>query len=118
MAADKMVSLKRTADEVKQDMAPTKSGAGPTYPYGTQISLRHEDLQKLGMGELPKVGQKFHLHGHAVVTSVSHEERQSGPPSRRVELQIHKMALKKHGGVNDAGSAKEAMDNALDNYDA
>lgn len=117
MAIGKMVDLARTAAETKKDLEPTQSGVGPTYPYGTQISLRHEDLQKLGMGELPKVGAKFHVHGHAVVTNVSHEERQSGPPSRRVELQIRKMSLKKHN-AGDASSAKEAVDQALDNYDA
>jgi hypothetical protein len=115
----KLIDMKNAPEAEQKDTEPLKSGTGPSYPYGLQVGLRHEDLAKLGMGSLPKVGDTFHLHGHAVVTGTSHEEKQSGPPSRRVEMQIQKMALHKKGSdTSDAGSAKEAMDRALDNFDA
>lgn len=111
----KMVSMAHTASEVKAENKPLEAGAGPQYPYGLQISLRHHDLAKLGVGQLPKVGSKVKIHGHGVVTMASHEERQGGPPNRTVHVQLHKMGMEQGG---EPGSAVEAIDNALDNADA
>jgi hypothetical protein len=112
----KMVNMANTASELKAQDKPLEAGASPQYPYGLQISLRHHDLAKLGVGQLPKVGSKVHIHGHGVVTQVSHEERQSGPPNRHVQIQLHKMGMEQGGG--EPGSAREAVDNALDSADA
>lgn len=105
----KMVNMASTASEVKAQNKPLEAGAGPQYPNGLQISLRHHDLAKLGVGQLPKVGQKVKIHGHGVVTSVAHHPGE--PPNRHVEIQLHKMGME---NGNDPESAKEAVDNALD----
>jgi hypothetical protein len=110
----KMTDLKRTKAEQKPNI-PVKLESDP-YPFGTRISFGEDELGKLGMTELPKVGQKMHVRAHAVVHSVSHDERHGGKPNRRVELQIHKIALEKRGG-GDAGSMEEAVGNGIDQAD-
>jgi len=110
----KLTDLKRSKSEM-QGENPTGAAADP-YPYGTRISLGEEELGKLGMKDLPKVGQKMHVRAHAVVHSASSEERAGGKKHRRLELQIHKIALEKRG-ASDAGSMQEAVDNGIDEAD-
>lgn len=71
----------------------------PEYPYGLSISLEKEQLEKLGITELPKVGAKMMLHANAIVKTVSAYDTQSGS-DQRVELQITEMELA-------AGEAKD-----------
>lgn len=116
---DGLVDMKRTKAEKKKREETYKSPlGGDDYGYGTRVSLDHEDLEKLGISTLPKVGDKFHLHGHAHVTSVSENHEEGGKKRRRMELQLRKMALK-HGGSETEQSeatnkgAKAAIDKAL-----
>ena len=56
------------SEEYKEGVSPENM---EDYPYGLRISLRHEDLQKLGMArEGLKAGDKIALAGIAIVTSV------------------------------------------------
>ncbi len=71
----------------------------PQYPYGLSLSLEKEQLEKLGITELPKVGAKMMVHANAVVKTVSEYNTQSGQ-DQRVELQIIEMELA-------AGEAKD-----------
>ena len=71
----------------------------PQYPYGLSISLEKDQLEKLGITELPKVGDKMMVHANAIVKTVSAYDTQSGS-DQRVELQITEMELA-------AGEAKD-----------
>jgi len=80
----------------------------PAYPYGLQIDLCDEVLQKLGMTALPKVGQVMTLTVRATVTSVSQYEtakpeadEQGSTSERRVGLQITDMDQPAAGGMYD-----------------
>ncbi|MGH8259250.1 MAG: capsid staple protein [Steroidobacteraceae bacterium] len=111
----KLTDLKRTkADQKAQSKGP--SVQPEPYPYGTRISLGEDELGKLGVEELPKVGQKMHLRAHAVVHSTSSDEGAGGKRHRRLELQVQKMALEKRGAAN-AGSMQDAVDNGIDEAD-
>jgi hypothetical protein len=59
------------------------------YPYGLQISLTEEELQKLDVDHSEwRVGETFHLHAFAKVTSISENEREGGEKTCCIGLQI------------------------------
>lgn len=106
----KLISMARTAAEVKSDLAdiPTVAGEskyeGPRYPYGLCISLEDETLKKLGLdGDLPGVGDIIQFNAIAKVTNVSENEREATDGGTRkccrVELQITDMGIP---GANQA----------------
>lgn len=97
------------------------SPGGDDYHHGLGVSLGHEELTKLGMTKLPRVGDKLHLQAHAHVTSVSENHRDGGKKERRIELQLRKMevaavnrAQKEDVHEGKLTGAKAAMDQALD----
>lgn len=95
----KVVSMERTKAEKKAaqeriEAMPSPSD-GPDYPWGLCLNLGADELAKLGIDDLPAVGDEMHFGGVAIVTRVSQSASQHGEESKGVELQIT------HLGVND-----------------
>ena len=70
--AAKLISMKRTPEDKREDAgeaAPMEAMA-PDYPWGLCIHLDKDELDKLGITDLPKVGTKLNLEAAVVVTSV------------------------------------------------
>jgi len=93
MAADKeakMVSMKRAADDRRGDSMAGASieATAPDYPYGLCIHLDKEELDKLGITELPKIGIEMMLEVKAKVTRVSQSAAEGADEQHNVELQI------------------------------
>lgn len=66
----------------------------PAYPYGLEITLDTEALEKLGLKKaLPEVGATMTLTASVDVTRVSESESQGGEATCSVSLQITEMAL-------------------------
>lgn len=88
-----MKSMKLSKEEVKENtpMAQAKDDM-PQYPYGLQIRLGKEELEKLGLSEMPELGSESILHAKVKVTSVSESESLYGE-HKSLELQITEMAL-------------------------
>lgn len=122
-----LIDLKRTTDAEDGTGSTLASPAKEpksrdSYPYGTELHLDHETMDKLGM-DTPRVGDKHHVHAHAHVTSVSEDHRDGEKKTRRVTLQLRKMSVSPHipkssgraGGkyADAAMGAKSAMDAAL-----
>lgn len=90
-----LVSLKKSPEQIKKDRSPM---AGPSigppeeYDYGTTISLSAELLDKLGLKDIPKIGQAFSIDAVAEVISVSANASRENE-SREVRLQITAMNL-------------------------
>ena len=63
------------------------------YPYGLKIHLHDEELDKLGISELPNVGEKIKLEAVVVVESVSERQELGDENDRDVRLQITEMGL-------------------------
>ena len=99
MADDKGMTHMERTEEV-----PGEGGAKETrqrYPSGLRISLDHEDLEKIGMTELPKVGEEYELICK-VTTQGASESEYEGPDgksakARSVTLQITHMEVEKAG---------------------
>ena len=93
-----MKNMQMTAEESKEYGAiPTESSA-PKYPYGLQLRLNDDSLEKLGITKLPEVGQVMQVTALATVVSVSMNQQQEGEAENRAELQITDMEVTKATG--------------------
>jgi hypothetical protein len=89
-----MISMKLTPAEAKSETMlgePAESDL-PKYPYGLTICLCDDELAKLGITEIPKVGSVMQLTALVEVCSVSQYENQEGADSN-LSLQITDMEL-------------------------
>lgn len=102
-----MIDLKRTKAERKEakDMC-VPSPSADDYPYGLCINLQEDELDKLGLDDLPKAGAKVSLQAVAVVKEVSQRTVDGGKESRRLELQIQQLAIEKR-------AAPKSMEEAI-----
>jgi hypothetical protein len=97
-----MINMKR-----KEEVAETIShedSEGPSYPYGLCINLDKEQLEKLGITALPKVGTEMMLHAKVYVKSTSAYET-SGGKDMTIGLQITDMEI----GASKTQSDQAAM---------
>lgn len=92
----KLVSMKMDRKAREESMKPSLVGDAPLYPYGLQLRLDDEALDKLGEDTLPEVGGSIMVIAKAKVTSVSSNESDSGK-RRNVELQITDLCLEDPG---------------------
>lgn len=77
------------------------------YSYAHRITLDGDALSKLGL-DTPKVGDVFDVGAHGHVISVEESDRANGQKSRRVELQLKKMAAQKQKGSKSMFDAVSA----------
>lgn len=113
-----LVDMGRTLDEGDEgDATEQPKLKKPTYKFGHRISLDHDDMDKLGMDEAPRIGQKVRVHGHGEITSVhsAEETDEKGVKHKRhhVEIQLKKLKVAHHkedgalkavsDGINEAG---------------
>lgn len=88
----KLISMKLSDAERKDaEVAGTPDDA-PRYPWGLQVRLEDDELEKLGITALPNVGDEQLLVATVKVTSVSERDDESGT-TRSVGLQITDMHL-------------------------
>lgn len=104
----KLVSMK--LDKKAQEEKYAESAAmpeRPAYPYGLEVRLDEEAIDKLGI-DLPEVGKDMALLARVNVTAVSSSENTYGgkaSKSRSITLQITDLCLEP-----DAGEGKTASD--------
>lgn len=91
----KLVDMARTDADKKaaqKRMEECMTGDGPDYSYGLCIDLGKEELGKLGISELPEVGDEMHIYAVAKVTRVHQSASEHGDDNRGVTLQITHMS--------------------------
>lgn len=90
-------------DKEEQETADEKPlYKGPQYPWGLAISLREEELEKLGLDfDSVEVGETIALTAKTKVTSLSSNESEDGAQRKCVELQIT------HLGLNDNRTSEQ-----------
>jgi len=117
MAEHEMVHMERSHEERVAD-APTADG--PMYSYGLRIRLEKEELEKLGVEELPEVGDELHIQAVGMVCSVSsnkYSEKDDGHVC--VEVQLTHMGAVEEGHEEDgrpAGKLYPNRDNENSEY--
>lgn len=108
-----MVNMKQDPKALQEKYAEpaSLSTQGPSYPYGLELRLEDESIDKLGLEDLPKVGSKLRLEARVEVTSCSvHEDGARKTKRRSVTLQITDMEL-------EAIGKKKAEEKLYDNKD-
>lgn len=92
--AKKLVDMKNTAKQAKEQTGAPVSSSREKYPYGLSISLEKEQIKKLGIKmDGLKVGKKGKLTAEYEITSISERQTQGGDDSQSMQLQITKMAV-------------------------
>lgn len=89
----KLASMERTAKEKKaaeERMKPME--AGPDFPWGLSVNLGDAELKKVGIKELPEIGDQYTIVAIAKVTRVSANASEDSA-NRSVEFQITDLAL-------------------------
>lgn len=99
-----MIDLKRTAKELKKD-GTKESYKPPEYNHGTQIRLENEELDKLGMKDLPEIGYEGTVKAKVKVIYARQSASEENGEDRCVELQIVAMDLK----IDDSDDDNEEM---------
>lgn len=85
----------------------TVSSDKPEYPWGLEIDLNEESLEKLEWFTTPKAGQKVIIMARAEVIRTSESQSQEFGEShthRSVSLQITDLALDPESEKKDAGA--------------
>lgn len=88
----KQVNMKQSPKKMDSEISSVKMDQ-PAYPYGLQIRLDKESLEKLGIKKLPEVGKSMKIEATVEVVSVHMNESSLYGDNKSVELQITDMAL-------------------------
>lgn len=88
-----MAYTKAELKEEKSEMCCGPDGQPAPYPWGLCIRLEKKELDKLGMKQLPDIGEEFHFMAVAKVTSVNQSAREGQDEETSVGLQITMMQV-------------------------
>lgn len=84
---------KKTKKEMNATCSPCDPiGGGDRYPYGLELRLDNESMEKLGI-DLPAVGKEISITAKAKVEEASSRETQEGGPKLSCTLQITKLKV-------------------------
>ena len=107
-----LVDLKRSkADKAEEAQEATGGPAGDDYPYGLCLNIDNDELAKLGVSQLPNVGDEFHITAVAKVTRTSSSASENDESSG-MSLQITMMELSAEDSEDEAGERGAAAENA------
>lgn len=84
-----LVSMKRKKSDSDSDLDINDN----EFPWGLQIHLHEDELEKLGIKELPEVGGEISLEAKVTVTSASINETKDNGVDRSITLQITELGL-------------------------
>lgn len=91
----KLISMERSKEEREEakKRIDTMPADGPDYPWGLCLNLGREELEKLGVKNLPAIGAEVKIQAVAKVVRVSQSASERGDESKGVELQITELGL-------------------------
>lgn len=102
----KLVSMKIDAKAREEKYAESVAIDRPAYPYGLEVRLDKEALEKLGLADaLPKAGQAMKLEATVDVTNVHESDSANGGKDCSLTLQITALALAATKQDKDAAGA-------------
>jgi len=90
-----LTNMKMSKKEVKGDCCGEIASEQPRYPWGLGINLDEESITKLGITELPTVGDPKMIVAYVDVTETREEDSVGGKKRRNIRLQITDMSLEK-----------------------
>jgi len=102
-----MAYSKAELKEEKREMCGADGQPNP-YPWGLCLRLEKKELDKLGIAELPGVGDEMHLLCVAKVTSVNQSAREGQGEESSVGLQVTFMQVLLKESAADEKGEKES----------
>ena len=97
-----LTDMKFSAAERKEEKAEMTIPSAPKYPWGLSLNLDGGSLDKLGVKDLPKVGDYITVVALCCVKSVSQTSTEGDDDDcKSVSLQIEKMRLGGDGDNDD-----------------
>ena len=84
---------KRTKEELKNECMPMAAEEQDRWPYGLEIRLEKDQLDKMPEVKNYKVGDKVIVYAEASITGTRISERQKGKDNHTMELQLEKIAV-------------------------
>ncbi len=114
MSLHNLVSMKRTKKDKKSHNSDHAVGTEEDFPFGLAVSLDDESLTKLGIKELPPVGEVMIVVGIGKVESVS-ERSDERRVSRNVRIQLEKLEVGplKAGKLGTKATAVDAVSKGI-----
>lgn len=102
--AIEMVSLKRSQAEITEDKSILASTEEDKFPFGTQLDLSTEEIEKLGISGA-QVGQEYAIMAIGKVVRVS-QSADEDEARENIDIQITDMGLeRKATSVSDQAAA-------------
>lgn len=108
----KLISLKLDKKESKKESPEAREIEGPRYPYGTSLYLDEVAMEKLGIAEMPEVGEECRIVATAKVTGTSSREYDGGS-HKTLDIQLTEMSVEwpsekdgEEGGLESAAAKK------------
>lgn len=78
----------------KEDLIPQPTNPSPlAYPYGLRITLNEDSLKRLGIKDLPAVGDYMMIKAKVEVCATNKNESKESGEHRCLELQITDMEM-------------------------
>ena len=88
-----LINLKRTASEKQEEMKEISMMEQEDYSYGLCLYLDSEELEKLGITTLPKVGSSMMIKAKCMVKSTKQEAENGEEMEHSMRLQITDMEI-------------------------
>jgi hypothetical protein len=101
-----LINMARSPAELKADNKPSTLSGDSKYPYGTRISLNTDQLKKLGITELPEMGDEYSIVGVAKVTRASSSASESGSETS-MELILTHLSMTHENDVEEKAETPE-----------
>jgi hypothetical protein len=83
-----LINMENTAQEAQAQVGPTSAADAPKYPWGLEINLNDDSLDKLGVKTLPAVGTEVTIVAKATVSSTSERATEESGACASMSLQI------------------------------
>jgi hypothetical protein len=87
-----LINMENTPAEAQQTVSPSAADA-PKYPWGLNICLNDDSLEKLGVKTLPSVGTEVTIVARATVAATRESATEGDGSQSSIDLQITDMQL-------------------------
>lgn len=88
-----LISMENTAQEAQAQNGLPQAADAPKYPWGLEICLNDDSLDKLGVKTLPAVGTEVTIVAKATVSSTSERATEADGACASMSLQITDMQV-------------------------
>ena len=83
-----LINMENTPQEAQAQVGLTPAADAPKYPWGLEINLNDDSLDKLGVKSLPAVGTEVTIVAKATVSSTSERATEGEGACSSMNLQI------------------------------